>query len=106
MTEDLTPEQFLERRSDGESWLLLDVREAWEVATASVNGAVHIPMGEVPARLAELDGALAVAVLCHSGMRSARVAAYLAATGTERVANIVGGIDAWSERVDPAIPRY
>jgi len=63
-------------------------------------------MGEMTARRGELDENIPVAVICHSGGRSARVADYLAATGFTRVANICGGIDAWSETVDAAIPRY
>jgi rhodanese-related sulfurtransferase len=63
-------------------------------------------MGEIPARLPELDPSIPVAVLCHSGGRSARVADYLAHQGFVRVANIEGGIDAWSRDCDPAIPRY
>ncbi len=90
--------------------LVLDVRESWELQTASIKPAgfelVTIPMGEIPARLAELDPARPVACLCHHGMRSLRVAGFLEHQGYEQVANITGGIDAWSAEVDPAVPRY
>jgi len=103
---DLSPSEFLARQAAGERWQLLDVREPWEISLASVDAAVCIPMGEIAARLPELDPTLPVAVLCHSGIRSAQVAAALRATGFRRVANVTGGIDAWSLTVDPAIPRY
>jgi rhodanese-related sulfurtransferase len=90
--------------------LLLDVREPWEVQTAHVTPAgfdvVTIPMNEVPARLAELPQDRPVACLCHHGARSQRVAMFLAHQGYTDVANIAGGIDAWSQERDPGIPRY
>lgn len=90
--------------------LVLDVREPWELQTASVRAEgfelAAIPMGELPARLAELDPARPVACLCHHGARSLRVAAFLQHNGFEQVANVTGGIDAWSQERDPAVPRY
>ncbi|MPN29896.1 Sulfurtransferase [bioreactor metagenome] len=95
---------------EGARPLVLDVREVWEVQTAHLAPAefdiAAIPMGEITSRLAELDPARPVACLCHHGMRSLRVAGYLAQQGFDNVANITGGIDAWSEEVDPAVPRY
>jgi rhodanese-related sulfurtransferase len=90
--------------------VVLDVREAWELEAASVKPAgfalVTIPMGDVPARLAEIDPATPVACLCHHGARSLRVAGFLAQNGFDTVANITGGIDAWSGELDAAVPRY
>jgi rhodanese-related sulfurtransferase len=90
--------------------LLLDVREPWEVQTAHVAPAgfdvVTIPMNEIPARLAELPQDRPIACLCHHGARSQRVAMFLAHQGYTDVANIAGGIDAWSQERDPAVPRY
>lgn len=106
MNEDLTPEEFLRLKEAGELWQLLDVREPWEVATASVPGSICIPMADVPDRRDELDERTPIAVLCHSGGRSAQVAAYLAVTGFDRVANIVGGIDEWAQQLDTTVPRY
>lgn len=89
--------------------VLIDVREPWELETASVapNGftLVTIPMNEIPARLVELDVAHRIACLCHHGARSQRVAAFLSQNGFADVANVAGGIDAWSAQ-DPAVPRY
>ena len=67
---------------------------------------IVIPLAEIAARVAELDARQAVAVLCHSGGRSAQVADYLAQTGFDPVANIVGGIDTWSLDIDDSIPPY
>lgn len=85
--------------------LLLDVREAWEVQTAALPGITHIPMQEIPARLAELDGGRDIVSICHHGARSMQVAVFLERHGL-RVHNLSGGIDAWSREVDPSVPRY
>jgi rhodanese-related sulfurtransferase len=107
MIEDITPGEFVRRRNSGELWALLDVREAWEIEIARIHHqTIDIPMADIPARIAELDASQAIAVLCHSGGRSAQVANYLAQTGFDRVANIVGGIDTWSLDIDDSIPRY
>lgn len=89
---------------------VLDVREPAELAVASVTPdgftLLAIPMGEIPARMAELDRDQPIACLCHHGGRSMRVAQYLAQNGFSRIANIAGGIDAWSQQRDPSVPRY
>lgn len=106
MIEELAPAEFLRRRASGELWQLLDVRERWEIATAALEGTVDIPLGELTARYSELDPARPVAVICHTGGRSARAAGFLASRGFPAVANIAGGIEAWSRDVDPTVPRY
>lgn len=106
MVEQLTPAEFVERRRSGELWQLVDVRERWEIEAASIDGTIQIALRDLPARMGELDPARPVAFLCHVGGRSQRAAEYAAASGFGRVANIAGGIDAWSLTVDPAIPRY
>ena len=98
--------------------VLLDVREPWEfeLGAIRVEGAstLHIPMNEVPARLGEIDAARSgeteaprpVVCICHHGMRSAQVVAFLEREGFGAAYNLAGGIDAWSEQVDAAVPRY
>ena len=90
--------------------VVLDVREAVELRAASVKPEgfelVAVPMGTVPARLAELDPGRPIACLCHHGIRSQRVAAFLAGNGFAHVANIAGGIDAWSREHDPSVASY
>lgn len=86
---------------------LIDVREPWEFATASINGSVAMPMGEVPARAhQELDPEERLVIVCHHGMRSMNVAVWLRNQGYEQAQSLRGGIDAWSSEVDPAVPRY
>jgi rhodanese-related sulfurtransferase len=89
-----------------ETTTLLDVRELNELATAALAGAFHIPMGDIPTRINELDKSKTIICLCRSGGRSAQVAAYLNQQGYTDVRNLTGGINAWSETVDPSIPRY
>jgi rhodanese-related sulfurtransferase len=90
--------------------LLLDVREPWEteLAALSVEGVptALIPMNELPQRLAELDPAQLIVCLCHHGVRSLQVVAFLSQRGYPSVYNLAGGIDAWSVAIDPAVPRY
>lgn len=89
--------------------VLLDVREAWEVQTASAQSEamdwLHMPMQTIPERLDELDKTRLIACLCHHGSRSMQVAAFLQQHGFQ-VANVSGGIHAWSVQVDPTIPVY
>ena len=96
-------------REHGEP-LVLDVREPSELRVASVtaNGFTlqTIPMGVIPPRLNELDPAQPVACLCHHGARSMQVASFLRARGFEHVANIAGGIHAWSTELDRTVPVY
>ena len=106
MYEDFSPKDFRAQSDAGQQWQLLDVREHWEIEIASVPGSIRIPMSEIPSRQSELDADVPVAVLCHSGVRSARVAGFLADQGFCRVANIAGGIDAWALEVDNSLPRY
>ena len=90
--------------------LMLDVREPWEIALASIDvpGATTrlIPMRDVPARLAELDPAQPVVCFCHHGARSAQVVAFLERAGFASAYNLAGGVDAWSRDVDPGVARY
>ncbi len=103
---EIFPRQLKERMERGDTLLILDVREPEEIALAAFPDATHIPMGEVPGRLSELDPQRETVVVCHHGIRSAQVAGYLATLGFARVLNLTGGIDAWSVTVDSAVPRY
>ncbi|GAA2080632.1 hypothetical protein GCM10009840_15180 [Pseudolysinimonas kribbensis] len=85
---------------------LLDVREAPEVSFVSLPGAVHIPMGELPARIGELDPTAPLVVFCHHGVRSSRALGLLQRAGFTRARHLTGGIDAWAVQVDPSLPRY
>lgn len=90
----------------GEALVLLDVRESTEVEIACIANAVHIPMGEIPGRLQELDLDANIVVYCHHGIRSMQVANFLARHDFERVENLAGGIEAWAVIVEPGMARY
>jgi rhodanese-related sulfurtransferase len=98
--------ELAEWRSAGTDHVLLDVREAWEVETASLDGALAIPMQEIPARLAELPKTGPLVVMCHHGGRSQQVTMWLRAQGFDNALNLTGGIDAWAREVDGETPRY
>jgi len=101
----ISVEQLKERLDRGEKIVLLDVREPWEFKRANLGGKL-IPMGEIPNRLGELDKSSEIIVYCHHGNRSRRVVEYLYGNGFTKVKNMVGGIEAWSSRIDPNIPKY
>lgn len=86
--------------------VLVDVRTPAELSIASIEGALHMPLHLVPVRMAELDPTGEIAVICHSGMRSAQAVQFLQQHGFAHARNVEGGIDAWSRLVDPAVPRY
>ncbi len=94
--------------------VVLDVRELWELQTASVTvdgfTLLHVPMQSIPARLAELQNHYAadqpIACLCHHGIRSQQVAYYLVQNGFTDVVNLQGGIAAWAQQLDSQIPQY
>jgi rhodanese-related sulfurtransferase len=95
-----------DRHNADDKLIVLDVREPEEIAIAPFPDALHIPMGDIPSRLTELDPDAEWVVVCHHGVRSAQVAMYLAHMGFARVSNLIGGIDAWSLTADPSTPRY
>ncbi len=90
--------------------VVLDVREPWEIETASVNPKgfelTKIVMHELPARITELNPDRPIACLCHHGARSLQVALFLEQNGFSHVANITGGIHAWSSQLDASVPTY
>lgn len=101
-----TCQEVKQRLDNGDKMVLLDVRETPERSFCAIDGSLHIPMAEVPVRLAELNADEPIVVVCHHGVRSFQVAHYLKANGFENVYNLAGGIDQWSLTVDPTVPRY
>jgi rhodanese-related sulfurtransferase len=87
--------------------VVLDVREPWEIEAASIAGSTNIPMGEVPARFGqELDPKKHIVVICHHGVRSMNVTAWLRQQNLDNVQSLRGGIDRWSREIDPKVPLY
>ena len=85
---------------------VLDVREPAEVAICALKGSLHIPLQQVPQRLETLRRDHPLIVVCHHGMRSAAVTAFLRNNGFDNAWNLAGGIDAWANRVEPDMARY
>tara|TARA_B100001750_G_scaffold29329_1_gene19781 strand:+ start:189 stop:503 length:315 start_codon:yes stop_codon:yes gene_type:complete len=94
-----------EKKDKNIKFVLLDVREPHEVNYAKIDPHIHIVMGDIPVRHEELDKDTPIVVMCHTGARSAQVCQYLEPMGYD-VTNLEGGIDAWSQQVDPEVPRY
>lgn len=91
----------------GNACVLVDVREPWEFEEGHIEGSISMPMGDVASRAnQELDPEAHVVAICHHGVRSMSVTAWLREQGFEQAQSLRGGIDAWSAEIDPSIPRY
>jgi len=101
----LQPQALRARLEHGDPLTLVDVREEWERELARLEPSLFIPLGELPARLAELPRDRLLVFVCHHGVRSYRACLVAQASGYP-VANLEGGIDAWSQAVDPGVARY
>ena len=104
--EQITPQELKTRLDRKDPLVLLDVRQDWELRLCRLPGATHIPIEEIEFRTEELNPQDEIVVFCHQGVRSAAVAEYLRQLGFTKVANLAGGLDAWSRAVDPSLPRY
>jgi sulfur-carrier protein adenylyltransferase/sulfurtransferase len=102
---EITVQELKKRLDNGENLSVLDVREPHEYEVANI-GARLIPLNELPERLAELDRDVPLAVHCKTGGRSARAVKLLQETGFQNAFNVEGGITAWSEEIDPSVPKY
>ena len=110
----MTPEKILhiqpvtlnERLEKGDDICLIDVRDDWEYSLASIKGSNHIPLNELVDRVQEIMFEEEIAVYCHHGERAFLGAEILLESGFKKVYHLTGGIDAWSQVVDPKIPRY
>lgn len=104
---EVTPAEVKSRLDAGERLRLIDVREPFEFTQAAIAGAELIPMRTIPASLPHLEAEeTPLVVLCHHGMRSLQVVAWLREQGVAHCSSLAGGIDRWSLEVDPRVPRY
>jgi len=89
-------------------FLFIDIREPHELEISSIEGVLHIPMGDIPGRINELDvdEDTVIAVLCRTGRRSLDVAIYLQKQGLDGARSVAGGIDWWAQKIDPTLKRY
>jgi adenylyltransferase/sulfurtransferase len=101
----MEPEELKRRMDAGDDLFVLDVREPYEFAIAQIGGHL-IPLNDLPQRVRELDPKREIVVHCKVGGRSQKAAEFLAQNGFKNVHNVAGGIDAWSKRVDPKVPKY
>lgn len=108
MPRQMHPEALARKLAAGEPVYLLDVREPWEHEHAHLPGDVHIPLGELSERVAEVEppAGATVVVYCHHGVRSLSGAAILEMNGVPVAFSLAGGIEAWSVLIDPTVPRY
>jgi rhodanese-related sulfurtransferase len=106
MPGEISVQRLKARRDAGEHPLVIDVRETWELEVARLEDVLHIPMNEIPRRLAELDRERETIVMCRSGGRSLRVAQLLEQHGVRNVLNLTGGILAWAQDIDPQVSSY
>jgi adenylyltransferase/sulfurtransferase len=102
---ELTPREVKSRLDRKDDLFILDVREPHEYQICNINGHL-IPLGELPRRVHELDSSREIVVHCRSGKRSAEAAEFLQKAGFRKIWNLKGGILAWSDQVDPSVPKY
>lgn len=102
----MTPEELKERMRRGDKLEVIDVREPEEYEIARIEGVRLLPLSRFPEWASTLDPEAEIVFMCHHGIRSAQVCAYLAREGFGRLHNLAGGIERWSLEVDRNIPRY
>lgn len=105
MSWEVTPLELKARLDKGDAIQIVDVRDTEEVQIANI-GAIHIPLSDLVMRCRELDPNLETVIICHHGIRSAQATVLLNQLGFEKVQNLRGGIDRWSQEVDPKVARY
>lgn len=105
-TGDIDPTEVKQKIDRGDSFVLIDVRETHEHQICNIPYAKLIPLGDLPKRVNELNTADEIVAHCKSGMRSAKAVDFLKQAGFKRVRNMKGGILAWSDKVDPSVPKY
>ena len=106
MIQQVSPTELQEKIQSGKKPFLLDVREEFERDICKLTDDKHIPMKEIPMRYSELDSSSEIVVYCRSGQRSMNVCNFLAQAGFEKISNLAGGILAWSDQIDPSLPKY
>jgi len=105
---EITVQDLAERLANGEKPFLLDVRQKWEHDLARLPGSTLVPLDELPARASEIEAEKdrLLVCYCHHGVRSLHATLILGAAGFKDAVSLQGGIDAWSQLIDAAVPRY
>ena len=102
----LTATQLKAKIDNGDTPVLLDVREDWEYDICHLPDSLNISMGNIQQVLKQLSPAAETVVICHHGMRSYQVASYLEQNGFSNTINLEGGVDDWAKTIDPNMPQY
>jgi len=103
---EIRPGEVSQLLASGEKFLFVDVREPWEHDISRIEGAVLIPLREIPANVPRLSESQQIVLFCHHGIRSLDAAAWLRMQGIQGARSMSGGIDRWATEVDPHVPRY
>ena len=106
MDGDIEPTEVKAKLDRGDRFVLIDVREPHEYQICNIPQAKLIPLGDLPKRVNEQNSADEIVAHCKSGMRSAKAVDFLKQAGFKKVRNMKGGILAWSDKVDPSVPKY
>ena len=106
MSFEITVQELQAKQDTGTDFVLLDVREPEEVELVQLPNSVHIPVGDIPSRLHELDPDSEIVVYCHHGVRSLQVAHFLHQHDFEHIVSLAGGIDVWAIEIEPEMARY
>ncbi len=102
----ISPQQLKQRLEKGDKLELIDVRDPWEFESCQIQGSRNIPMMNLDSRLATIEPTIETVLICHHGMRSLQVAAYLESLGYQNIYNLDGGIHRWAETVEPEMAKY
>ena len=106
MSVSITVQELKQKLDQGEKLVLIDVREPWGYNIAKISGAQLIPLGTLASEYKKLDPNAEIVMHCHMGMRSMDATQFLLQQGFKNVKNLTGGINAWSQQIDPSVPRY
>jgi rhodanese-related sulfurtransferase len=103
---EIAPEILDAQLRAGKPFAIVDVREPWETEICAIEGSILMPLAALPENVAKLPQEIPLAVVCHHGMRSMQAVMWLRSRGFENAVNLQGGVDAWADRIDPAMARY
>ena len=103
---ELKAEELHTRMQNGSSPIILDVREDFELEISKIDGAMHIPMNQIPNRINELNPDMDYVVMCRTGVRSSQICEFLSNQNFQSVANLAGGINEWAKQIDTSLPVY
>ena len=103
---EIDPVDLNRMRHERANHLVVDVREQWELEIAALDGSLHLPLGDLPTRYAELPKDRPLVVLCRTGRRSLQATMWLRSQGYGNAVNLRGGVHLWSDQVDPSMRKY